>query len=189
MNFNFIFDRVYLRTMIPRPNTNLDFEDLIKMVAHFAPCGIDGRPLYENGKVCPKRVKTLIIKKTDSFISDFRQVFSDEDLATYTSYRQINKLIQLFRNNQKGCISCYSVVILYIMCRICIDAGATGNDIAPFLPFVDYFSIIIGEYYRDYPQHIVARFLYECLLTIQDGIEQEKTVFDFPPIPRIKPQP
>lgn len=184
---NSFFDKVYLRTMIPAPDQNLEFETILKLVARYACYGPDGRALFEDGRLCPKRTKRLIIKHTDAFIVEFRQVCSEEDLATCTSFRQINKMAKSFCSKKK-CIPCYSVVILYIMCRICIDKGAKANDIKPFYPFVDYFNKVVGAYYAENPDDIVAHFLWECLTVIKDGIEAQKSVLDFPPIPRTSPQ-
>lgn len=180
-------------------NSNgLDFEKLIDEVA-IRKRVYNGLPLMEevekNGihtvYVFRGRTKRFIVQKTNAFISGLKEVQSaDENMASFTSKRQLNKLIDAFRGKNKR-ISAYALVIIYVMFVIILENPCEpAFDLTLMKNIVDCVTKWVQFYSAEYTDDELAVFLLDCFKTVSEALQNRNpnvSADDFPYIPKQDP--
>lgn len=190
-----LFDRVYIKVGkdFYERNLGLNFLELVDEVASHVK-QYDGILLIDtinNKKVIYQgRTKAYIVKMANRFIADFVEVPSDENMASFVSRRQINKLVRVF-NGDHGSVSCYVLIILYVMFSCIID-NPNGTSVKKdlFKSFLEAARDLVNAYSAEYGEDVLAHFINECYDTVENAIETEtanKRPGDFPGVPKKKP--
>ncbi len=179
--------------------TGLDFEMLIDEVAIHKRV-YNGVPLLEETEkdgrivihVFRGRTKRFIVQKTNAFICGIKEVQSaEENMASFTSKRQLNRLIDAFHGKNKR-ISAYALVIIYVMFAIILENPCkSAFDCTPVMK--DIIHCIIGwvkAYSAEYSDDELATFLLDCLKTVSDALDRGDSgvsAEEFPYIPKQNP--
>lgn len=130
------------------------------------------------------RIKKLIIKESNDFISDFENAYSTESLGKYISKRQIKSMVRAFEEKE-GKITAYSFVIFHIIFKtIRNDPNCNYNNLKNCIGAV---NVVVKDYISDYPNDPIALFLlgcYEVVFNEISNLNSELANKDkFPPIP------
>ena len=130
------------------------------------------------------RIKKLIIKEANKFISDFEKAYSTESLGQYISKRQIKSLVRAFEDKE-GKITGYSFVIFQIIFGIVKDIP--NYDFDNLKNCITAVYNVVKDYSNDYPKDPVACFLLGCYEVVFNEISSQRKVSadktEFPPIP------
>lgn len=168
-----------------------NFEHLINEVALHKKIDDKGIILAEKigSKLFIYRGRTIryIVREVNRFINNIIEIPSEENMASFTSKRQINRLVRAFQNKQ-GYISGYSLVIMHIMYTIIKNnPGDAEADYTLFQKCANFMHVIINKYYEQYNSDELANFLLNCYPVISDELINQnitKHVEDFPAIPK-----
>lgn len=191
------WDRVYINlgTDFSLDQSGLDFEALIDEVA-LHKRNYDGIDLVEEYSseythIFRGRTKKYIVQEVNRFIADLREVQSSSDnMASFTSKRQINRLIEAFRGHNKR-VSAYSLIIIYVMAVIILkNPSDTTFDFSKLQEIVNCICKWIQEYNEEYKDDELAIFLLDCFKTVSDALQHKDTQVaaeDFPDIPKRNP--
>lgn len=194
------WDRVYINVGqdFSEGHKILDFEKLIDDVATQKRI-YNGMPLLEvitkDGKdttnIFRGRTKRFIVQETNAFISGIQEVQSEkENMASFASKRQLNRLIDAFQGKGKR-ISAYAVVVIYIMSRIILESPDNSNyDFTLMQEIIAWINLWVQAYNREYPDDELAVFLLDCVGRVQNAIQQRNTNLqaeNFPYIPKQNP--
>ena len=129
--------------------------------------------------------------ETNRFILGFAETQSDENMASYTSKRQITKLARAFKE-KKGRISCYALIILYVMfVTIVENSDNIERESKLFQQFATSIHDLIYAYYTEYKDDEVARFIIRCYSVAFEAFKNSsdlKTAEDFPGFPKRSPE-
>lgn len=174
-------------------NPGMDFLELADEVAKSVKSG-NGIDLIccrgENVMVHRGRTKRYIAWRATNFIASFEEVQSTEDMKSTVSIRQVKKLARAF-NGMQGRISCFSLIILYVMYEDVVRNGSVNTVRSEnFVRFADVMKRLIGAYLEEYPDDILAHFVMDCYQPLKESLDEEianKKAGDFPPIPKREP--
>lgn len=183
-----ILDRVYIniRKDFYEQISVMDLLDIIDEVAKSVKI-YDGIVLYDcnTSKVYRKRTKRMIVREANRFISQFEELPADENMASYASMRQINRLIRAYKQ-QSTHISCYVLVYLHIMFKLVNDP-----ERCDFMQFAETMFNVVDSYILndscDGKVDDLANFVKDCFGVVSlefDSPKIEKKVEDFPSIPK-----
>lgn len=189
-----LFYRVYIRisemyNAQVTALTSLNLIDLVREVAKANPNG-DSELLYDAtcGIVYEGRTKRFIVRKVDKFIAGMPEILSeDENMATYASLTQLNRLIRAFDTEKKQ-VSCYGLVYVYIMYTLLVGKSSAAEDCAGYLIVLHN---LVTDYHEDHPDDEVASFFLGCFDPIICAV-MEKNIHlkntQIPPRPRKHPK-
>jgi len=179
-------------------SSNLDFEELLDQVAIHKRT-YNGVPLVEevekNGvpsvHVYRGRTKGLIVHETNAFIAELQEVKSDkENMASFCSKRQINKLIRAFRGKKKR-ITAYALVIVYIMAVIILkNPCQDADDLTLLKDVVDCIVGWVRAYSAEYGDDELAVFLLDCANIVYKALQSgnpDIKADEFPYVPKQNP--
>lgn len=194
MNWLKLCDRVYIRISNTYNNnlpvlTSLDLMSLIQDVAKANITG-DGECLYdaETSKFYEKRTKKFIVKRTEAFIADLQEVPSqDENMATYASLTQLNRLVGAFSSKKKQ-ISCYGLAYVYVIYTLLEGKSESAYLCAEYLSALHN---LVSDYFEDHPADELAAFFHGCFDPIVDAVREKNINLskqDLPPRPRKRPK-
>lgn len=174
----------------------LNFEKLIDDVA-IQKCIYNDMPLFEvitkDGKdtinIFRGRTKRFIVQETNIFISGIQEVQSEkENMASFASKRQLNRLIDAFQGKGKR-ISAYAVVVIYIMSRTILESSNSSSyDFTLMQETITCINLWVQAYNRDYPNDELAVFLLDCVGHVQNAIQQRNTNLQAKNLPYIPKQ-
>lgn len=176
-------------------SNRVDFEALIDTVAvhkkEYA-----GIPLAEieadrTVRVFRGRTKRFIVQEVNKFISNLQEVQSiNDNMASFTSKRQINRLIEVFRGGNKR-VTAYAFIITYVMAVIILE-NPTGSttDFSQMEEAICCICAWMQAYSAVYPEDELATFLLDCYKTVWNALQARNTQVtaqDFPYIPKKNP--
>lgn len=191
------WDRVYINlgTDFSLGQSGLDFEALIDEVA-IHKRSYDGIALLEQYSseythIFRGRTKKFIVQEVNKFIADLGEVQSSYDnMASFTSKRQLNRLIDAFRGHNKR-VSAYSLIIIYVMAVVILNNPRQTNfDFSKLQDTVNCICKWIQEYSEEYKDDELAIFLLDCFKTVSAALQNKDTQVvaeDFPDIPKRNP--
>ena len=189
-----LFDRVYIRIgeMYDVQMDKLAFCNLTELIREIAKVNPDGdiEPLYDtvSGKSFEGRTKRFVVRKVEKFIAGMPEVFSaDENMATYASLTQLNRLIRAFTFEKKQ-ISGYGLVYIYVMYTLLEDKSPLVDQCADCMRTL---HDLVLSYFEDHPDDEVAEFFHGCFDPIVRAIEVKNTKLtntEIPPRPRKHPK-
>lgn len=163
-----------------------DFTNLNELLIIFAKTvQTPNNVLITNQELHMRKIRKIILKEANSFISEFETVPSSENASSYISKRQFKELEKVFAKKE-GRISCYSLIILrsifFIMKQYGYDFAASDSiDIKKYILFIHN---VVTEYFNEYSNDVIAHFLIECYNPIISLIENGNTELKFPAIPK-----
>lgn len=200
-------------------NNRDEFYYLLAAVALTQNVNLAAEPLFlydENNETyifCEHRIKKFIVCQANYFIKKMGQVYSNENMCTFTSLKQISKLIANFSGERKG-LSAYSLIILHIIYEMINNSiyskdfiisairhsnfNIKCNNIDLLIQREDNYVLGIisdslyafaNQYLRFYRRNVFADFLVNCYSPVKKEIK-ENTISDigeFPDIPRKQP--
>lgn len=134
------FDRVYLNISeeyVDYRTFDLDFAELIEGVAKAHK--MDGIAILfdeRNNTVCEGHTKNFIIKETRNFVSGLEQrVSKTENMATFVSKRQLQKLIRAFSGG-KVRISAYGLIYIYVIFTLLPSDSDEAQRCVAFIKYI-----------------------------------------------------
>lgn len=188
-----IFQRVYIRIsdMYNEQMAALASLNLIELVREVAKVNPDGdiEPLYDetHGTIYERRTKKFIVRKVDRFIKGMQEIISqDENMATYASLKQLNRLIRAFDDKRKQ-ISCYGLVYVYVIYTLLEGKSSAADDCANYLVVLHE---LVSNYFEDHPDDEIANFFDGCHEPIICAVKHKNVNLantELPPRPRKRP--
>lgn len=183
------WDRVYINLGPDfKPKHSLDLDELLELYARARERSDNTLRLFDdNGNLCLRRTKSCLVSAANRFISDLNIVTTDENMASYTSGRQIKFLkYALLKKRKKAKISGYALILLHCIYAE-IKASATSEEYTEILKEIaEDIHQLISTYYDLYPNDEIARFLLACYAPLSEEMKQNtcysKTAF--PDIPK-----
>ena len=189
------WDRVYINLGPDyRPEHILNLDDLLLLYAESRQCRDNNQPLFDNlGNLFQRRTERCLVSDTNKFINDMDVFSADENMASYTSRRQIKFLKYALLNKKKRAkISGYSLILLHC---IYVEIKNSPKNVDPQLlrMIAEDINQLIDTYYDSHSDDEIAHFLLECFDPLCKEIDQN-TCFpktSFPDIPKtnIREQP
>lgn len=182
-------DRVYIRfnSSICNGLQDIDIETLLEMVARTAKFDENGISLLCDNKLCRHRTIAYIVREANKYISGLNRAVMNEDMKLITSIRQINKLDQSFKKQEKCCFTGYTLVILHVILTILHNKNCSSDVVRYIKKTADEVNRIIQEYYHLFDEDEIAFFLLECYPPLHVELVNNRliqTVEHFPAIPR-----
>ena len=136
----------------------------------------------KKSNIYEKRTKKYILECVNEYIRRMNIAYgSSETMKNRVSYRQLNKLIALSKKKtlfkEKYSISCYCIIIFYVMFEKINDANKLKNS-----KQVKNINTVISEYYKDNSSDELAKFIIDCVTTIGNQTSGTIKPIDFPSI-------
>lgn len=181
----FEFNRVYLNMgkdfTLER---QLDFEKLLKSYAEAKKVDQNQKRLVgSDGSFCRGRTIGCLAYESNKFIKGLGVISSEQDMASFTSKRQIRLLGQALCGKSKR-ISGYSMILLHCIFIELRESAHPNLELLKDCATVIY--NLVAMFYEYYPDEI-ARFLLKCYSEVHEELEdpcQCKSLSDFPDIPK-----
>lgn len=194
MNIICVLDRVYINLGegFGEQVFEMDLTVLINEVAKSVK-EYEGIILYDEKeqKIFLGRTKKYIVKEVNRFIAGFEEKPALENMASYTSKRQLNRLIRILKN-KKGRMSCYGLIFLHIM-----FVNIQDHQNCHFKTYADTMRKMVECYCQERGRtkscnkDELIEFFLKCYKTVKEefnnsgaGVKAKKYASDFPKIPK-----
>lgn len=124
------------------------------------------------------RTKEYLVRRTNAFISNMNRVDSTITMKPKTSITQIDKLTKALQceNRKKGKISAYTLVIIYVMAVIMLEAPVSAEySFTHMRKVIKKVTTIIQDYAYDSPRDQLAVYLLDCYTIVMTAINERNT--------------